>query len=99
VQGDKDPCEEELVLLFQRKRETIDDGAQNLEKFSNAVEPLSFVDELEKDVVDGATYVRAEVEELSVDSMQGSLEEVALSRVFRVEQLQQLPYVSCLDKG
>ena len=51
---------------------------------------LSLVDELEEDVVDGPADEGAEVEELAVDAMQGGLEEVALSRVLAVEELEEL---------
>lgn len=59
VQWDEHSCEEQLVLLLQRQREPVDDGTKNLKKFSNAVESFGFIDELEEDVVDRATNVRA----------------------------------------
>ena len=59
VQRDEHSCEEQLVLLFQGQREPVDDGTKNLKEFGNAVKSFGFVDELEEDVVDGATNVRA----------------------------------------
>jgi hypothetical protein len=82
MQGNEDPREEKLVLLLQWKRETIDDGAEDLKKFGDAIESLRLVNELEKDVVDGATDVRAEIEELPVYAMKSGLQEVAFSRIF-----------------
>lgn len=86
------------MLLFQRQRETVDDGAKDFEELGDAIKSLGLVDELEEDIVDRATNVRAEVEELSVDAMQGSLEEIAFSWVFGVEKLQQLALVSQDDQ-
>ena len=51
---------------------------------------FGFVDELEKDIVYGSTDECSQVEELSVDSVQGGFQEVALPWIFAVEQLQQL---------
>lgn len=82
------------MFLLQWQRKAVDDGAEDLEQFGNAVESFGLVYELEEDVVDRAANVRAEVQELPVDTMEGGLEEVALSGVFRVEQLQELCGVS-----
>jgi hypothetical protein len=57
MQGNEDPRKEKLMLLLQWKRETINNGAENLKKFGDAIESLRLVNELEKDVVDGATDV------------------------------------------
>jgi hypothetical protein len=75
------------VLFLQRQRKSIDDGAKDFKKFGDTIESLSLVYELEKDIVDRPSNVRAQVEELSIDAMESGLEEVAFSRVFRVEQL------------
>jgi hypothetical protein len=85
MQWNQHPCEEELVLFLQWQRKSVDDGTENLKKFSDAIESFSLVDELEEDVVDRATDVRAKVEELSVDAVKSSLKEVAFSWVFRIE--------------
>ena len=90
VQRNEHSGEEQFVFLFQRQREPVDDGAENLEKFGNAIESLGLVNELEKDIVDGAANVRAKIEEFSVDAMQGGFEEIPFPGVFRVEQFQQL---------
>jgi hypothetical protein len=75
------------VLFLQRQRKSVDDGAEDFKKFGDTIESLSLVYELEKDIVDRPSNVRAQVEELSIDAMESGLEEVAFSRVFRVEQL------------
>lgn len=59
------------MFFFQRQRKSIDDRAKDLEEFSNTVEALGLVYELEEDIVDGAADVRAEVEELAIDTVQG----------------------------
>lgn len=82
VKRNEDPCEEELVFLFQRQSETVDDGTENLEKLGNSVEPFSFVDKLEEDVVDRTTNIRSKVEELAVYAMQCRFQKVSFSGVF-----------------
>jgi hypothetical protein len=94
VQRDEHSCEEQLVLLLQGQRKSVDDGAEDFKELGDAIESLSLVNELEEDIVDRTTDVRAEVEELPVDAMEGSLEEVAFSWVLGVEKLQQLASVS-----
>ena len=90
VHRQKHTREEEFVLFFQRQGESIDDRAKNLEQLSNSIEPLSLVTELEEDVVDGATNIRTEVQELAVYPMEGGLQEVTFPGVFGVEQFEQL---------
>lgn len=70
------------MLFLQRQGESIDNGSKNLQKLSNSIEALRFIDELEEDVVDGATDERAQVQELPVDPVKCSLKEIAFSRVF-----------------
>lgn len=45
-----------------------------------------------EDVVDLAADVGTQAQELAVDAVQNGLQEVSLSRVFAVEQLQELPH-------
>lgn len=66
----------------------VDDGAENLQQFSNAIEALCLVDELEEDVVDASSDERSEIEEFAVDPVKSCLEEIALSRIFRIKQFQ-----------
>ncbi len=56
---------------------------------------LILVNEMEKNVIDGTTYESSQIEKFSINSMKGSLEKVALARVFRVEKFEQLQ-VSCI---
>jgi hypothetical protein len=88
VEGDEDAREERLVLLLEGKRESVDDGSEDLEELSDPVVALRLVDELEEDVVDRAANEGAEVEELAVDAVEGRLEEVSLARVFTVEEFE-----------
>ena len=94
VQRYQDSGQEKLVLLLQWQREPVDYRSEDFEQFRNAVEPLCLVYELEENVVDGAANIRAEVEELSVYAVECGLQEVALSWIFRVEQLEKLLHVS-----
>jgi hypothetical protein len=52
VQREQDSCQEELVFFLQGESETVNDGTQNLQQLSDAIESLGFVGELEEDVVD-----------------------------------------------
>lgn len=52
VQWNEHPGEEQLVLFLQWQRESINNGAEDLKKFGDAVEALRLVNELEEDVVD-----------------------------------------------
>jgi hypothetical protein len=96
VKRNQDPSKEQLVLLLQWQGKAVDDRTENLEELRNTIEPLGLIDELEEDVVDGATDVGSQVEEFSVYAMQSGFEEVALSGVFGIEQLEKLGYVSMM---
>lgn len=50
-------------------------------------------DEPEEDVADVLADVGAQAEELAVHAVQNGLQEVALSRVLRVEQVEQLQHM------
>ena len=39
------------MLFFERKREAIDDGTENLQKFRNTVESFGLVYELEENII------------------------------------------------
>ena len=58
---------------------------------------FSFVDELEKDVVDRPTDEGAEVEEFAINSMKSCLQEVALARILRIKELQEVQYEGLID--
>eukprot|EP00983_Pelagomonas_calceolata_P134309 1162049-Pelagomonas_calceolata.AAC.7 len=79
-----------LVLFFERHCKAVDDGAQDFQQLSDAVMALGFEDEAVEDVVDGLADEGPMYHELAVDAVQDGLEVVALARVLRVKQLQQL---------
>lgn len=85
MQRHQDANQEGLVLLLQGQRKPVDDTSQDFQQFSNPVEALRLVDELEKDVVDRFSNVGSQVEEFAVQSVQGGLEKVALAWIFAVE--------------
>jgi len=87
VQRYEDPSQEQLVLFFQRHGKTVNDTAEDLEKFSDTIELLEFVDKAQERVVDLLADEGAQSEELSVDTVQDCLEEVAFTRVLAVEEL------------
>ena len=63
---------------------------KNLEELADSVEVFRLVNEAEEDVVDLLPDEGSETQEFAVDSMETGLEEIPLSRVLAVEQLQQL---------
>jgi hypothetical protein len=89
--------QEDLVLLFEGKSKTVDDGTKNLEQFGNTVESLRFVGELEKNIVDGPSNKRSEVKEFSVDAVEGSLQEVPLAGILGIKQLKKLEDEAMVD--
>lgn len=87
------------MFLLERQSETVDNGAKYLEEFGNSVESLSFVGELEEDIVDGSADKGAQVEELAIDSVESRLEEISLAGVFRVEELEELKDKAMVNVG
>jgi hypothetical protein len=51
---------------------------------------LGVVDELEEDIGNRSTDECTQIEEFAVDAMQSGLEEVAFSRVFAIEKIEEL---------
>jgi hypothetical protein len=98
VKGKEHSGEEDLVFLLEGKGEAVDDRAEYLEKLGDTIVPFSLVHKLEEDVVDGTTDKRAQIQKLAVDPVKSCLQEVALTRVLRVEQLQQLQHKLLVDK-
>lgn len=78
------------MFFLERDRESIDDRTENFQEFSNSVEALGFIDERVKDVVDVLTSETAQIQKLAIDAMQNGLQEVPLSRIFRVKIFEQL---------
>lgn len=89
--------QELLVLLLEGQREAVDDGAEDLEQLGDTVVSLGLVDEAVEDVVDGLADEGAIRHELAVDSMEDGLEIVPLSRVLRVEEVEQPDEELCVD--
>lgn len=90
MQRKENPHQEGLVLLLQWKCEAVDDRTEYLQQFRDAIMPLRLVDEMEEDVVDATSDRCTEVEELPVDSVKCRLEEVAFSRILRVEEFEEV---------
>lgn len=57
VHGQEHSGQEELMFLLQRQGEPVDNGAQNLEQFSDSVMAFCLVHELEEHVVDGSADI------------------------------------------
>lgn len=85
------------MFFLQGQRKPIDDRAQYLQKFRDSVMPLSFIDKLEKDVVDGTSNKGSQIEEFAVDAMESGLEEIAFSGVLAVKELEKVEHKSLVD--
>ena len=88
MQRDKSAGEERLVFLFQGESETVDDRSEYLQQLRNTVVALGLVDELEEDVRDRSADECSKVEEFPVDPVKRRFQEVPLSWVFAIEQLE-----------
>jgi hypothetical protein len=97
VERNENASEEDFVLFLQRQRKSVDNGPQNLKQLRYPVVAFRLIDELEKDVVDGSTDKGTEVEELSIDTVEGGLEEVPLPRVLRIEKFQEVQNEGLVD--
>jgi len=86
VQRNENSSEKQFMFFLQRQREAVDDRSKYLQKFRNAIKSFGLVDELKENIVDRSSNERTKVEELAINSMQGSLQEVTLTRIFRIEQ-------------
>lgn len=62
-----------FVLLLERQRETVDDGAEDFEQLGDAVVAVRLVDEAVEYVVDGAADERAKRHKVAVDAMKDRL--------------------------
>lgn len=97
MEGDEDACQEGFVLLLQGEGETIDDGAQDFEKFCDAIMAFCLVNELEEDVIDGSANKGTKVEKFAVNTMESSFEKIAFSRVLGVEELEEIKDEGLID--
>lgn len=73
VKRNEDFGEEDLVLFFEWDGKSVDDTPQDFKQFSNAIVHLQLIDEVEEDVIDGPANKGPQVEEFTVNSMEGSL--------------------------
>jgi hypothetical protein len=86
VKRNENSSEEQFMLFFQRQCEAVDNRSKDLQKFCNAIESFSLVNELKENIVDRSSYERTQVEKLAINSMQCGLQEVTLARIFGIEQ-------------
>jgi len=78
------------VLHLEWYDKAVDDGTEDLKKFGNAIMSFRFVDKMIEDIVDRATNESTEVEHFAIKPMQSGLEKISLTRVFRVEQFEEI---------
>lgn len=77
------------MLFFKGQGKAVDDAAKDLQELSDPVVMLCLIDEPVEDVVDLPTDISPEPQKLAIDTMQDGLEEVPLSRILTVEQVQE----------
>jgi hypothetical protein len=58
------------VLLFERQRKSVDNAPENFEELSNAIVPVTLVDELEENVVDAFPNKGSHGKEFAVNADQ-----------------------------
>ena len=97
VQRDEHTSEEDFMLFLQWCSETIDNRPENLKQLRNTVMPLRLVNKLEEHVVDRTPDKCTQVQELPVNAVERRFEEVALPRVFRVEQFKKIKHELLVD--
>ena len=59
--------------------------------------PFGFVNKVEENIVDRPSYRSPEVEEFSIDPVEGGLKEIAFSRILRVEEFQEIQNKELVD--
>ena len=87
MKGDKSLLEELAVLCLDGDAEAVDDGAEDLQEFADAVERDLLVDEAVELVRDGCADERTAGPVARVDAVEDGLEGVALAVVFGVEEV------------
>ena len=97
VKGDERPNEELQVLLLQRDRKAVDDGAQNFKQLADAVVTFGLIDKAVEHVRDGPADEGPVRHELAVDSVENGLEIVPLPGILAVEQLHELEAEALID--
>ena len=70
------------MFFLQRQRKSVDDRAQNFQKFSNTIESFGLVDELEENVIYRPSDIRPEIQKFPIDTVQCCLQEIAFSGIF-----------------
>ena len=70
----KDLEEKNLVLLFEREGEPVDDRSQDLQQLRHPVVSLCLVDEIVEDVVDLLSNVGTQTEKLAYEKNSKELE-------------------------
>lgn len=97
VQGQQGPPKEHFVLLLERQREAVDDGAQDFQQLRRPMVairrrrplPLRLIHKPVEGVRDGPANKHTQRHELAVNAVEDGLEVFAFTRVLRVKQLQQ----------
>lgn len=85
MERDEDTSQEELVLFFEWKGETVDYGAKDFQELCYAIESFRFVHELEEDVVDRPSDEGSQVQKFAVYSVQSGFQEISLAWILRIK--------------
>ena len=72
--------QEDFVFFFERQREAVDDGAEDLEQLCDAVVPLRLVHEPVEDVVDLLPDVSAKAQKFAVNPVKDLISKISLHK-------------------
>lgn len=97
MKRDKDASQKRLVFLFERQCETIDDRAQNLQELCDSIVALGLIDEMVKDIAYRSADERAEIEKFAIYAVKRRLEEIALSWILGVKELEKTEHEWLID--
>lgn len=78
------------MFVFEWESKTINDRSEDLEKLSNPVMSFRLVDKVEEDIVNRPSNEGAKIKEFAIDTVQGRLEKIALTRILRVKELEEI---------
>mmetsp|Transcript_7751 Transcript_7751/g.17863 ORF Transcript_7751/g.17863 Transcript_7751/m.17863 type:complete len:265 (+) Transcript_7751:560-1354(+) len=90
VQRNQGTDQELQMLLFQGNRESVNNGSQNLQQFTNSIVAFRFVDKAIENIGNGPSDERSMRHELSVNAVKNCLEIVSFTWIFAIEKFHQL---------
>ena len=97
VKRKKRALEERLVLLLQREGEPVDDRAQDLQEFGNAIVGLVVDDDAIEEVLSRLPNKQPQRHDLAVDPVKDRLQIVALAWILGIEEFEEPQHERLVD--